>query len=198
MIAYSLSEQVNSIGCTLSIERNPSESVLGRFYLLAEFDGLLPTIWSASGPPSLSGFLAEAKSGRMIYTACFVEEPGKPPELAGLCWAFNCCPLGATGRFKATVGIAFLKQFQIKGIPLELSTLALDDLFEHCAVEVAYVFVPVHNRLGVRFISKMGFRSLCVAPLFGHWGGEPCDLVLGCMTRAEWNTPKGEPHGRIK
>lgn len=181
-------EQVNAVGARLSIERRPSESILGRAYLLFEHEGLLSLIWSAGTPPLLSDFLEEARKGT-TYTACYVEYPGQPPALAGLAWAFDVAPLGKTGRVRATIGVAFLREFQVRNIPRELATLALDDIFEHCGLEVAYGFVPIPNAPALRFLTKMGFKKVGVAPLFGHWQGEPCDLVLSCMTRTEWNSP---------
>ncbi len=184
-------EQVNSLGLELSIQRFPDEDLLATTFVQLKCEGLLPVIWHHRTPPTLSEFLELTKLQDTIYYACLARdiETGEV-EIAGLGWAINLMPLGEGRGFRGNVGMAFLRKFWRRGIAKELATLCLDDAFMQCNVEVFHGITPVVNLPAVRFIEKLGFYRVGIAPLYTSYGGVPCDAVLSCCSRQMWNLPK--------
>jgi RimJ/RimL family protein N-acetyltransferase len=184
-------EQVNSLGLELSIQRFPDEDLLATTYVLLKCEGQLPVIWHHRTPPTLTEFLELTKLPDVIYYACMARDiETRQIDIAGLGWAINLVPLGVGRGFRGNVGMAFLKKFWRRGIAKELATQCLDDLFMQCNVEALHGITPVVNLPAVRFIEKMGFYRVGVAPMYMTYDGEPCSAVLSCMSREMWNRPR--------
>lgn len=187
-------EAVNSLGLELSIRRFPSEVALGTAYLLLNAEDLIPVIWHYRTPPTLSEFLELTKMRNAIYYVCYAKAiEGGNHEIAGLGWAVNLVPVGERedrAYFRGDVGMAFLRKFSHGSIAVELATQCLDDAFMKCDVEILHGVTPVMNQAAIRFVGKLGFTKLGIAPLYTTFKGEPCDALLSYMTRSQWNQPR--------
>lgn len=185
-------EQNNKLGLELSIQRFPSETALATAYILLAGEGLLSLLYHHRTPPTLSEFLAEAKAHDRIHYCCFAKEIGTDAiEIAGLGFATKLMPLGEGAGFRANVGQAFRKKFWARDVAKELAILCVDDGFEKCGIDVMYGYTPVANPAAVRFITKLGFHKLCVAPKYDVFNGAPCDVVISCVTKEQWNRATG-------
>ncbi len=181
-------EQVNALGLELSIQRFPDEDLLATTFVLLKCEGLLPVIWHYRTPPTLTEFLELTKQRDVIYYACLAREiETRQMELAGLGWSVDLVPFGKNRGFRGKVGMAFLRKFWRRGVARELSILCLDDAFTNMNIEVLHGITPVNNLPAVRFIEKLGFHRVGIAPLYSSYAGEPCDCVLSVMTKTMWD-----------
>jgi hypothetical protein len=176
----------------LQIVRNPSEILLASIYLRLWSDNQLGYFWHSGNISTVSEFLASCKApDTVVYVGLWGERDGDHMDVAGLGFAQQCRRVGIVKdepAFIAEVSMAFTRQVQAKGGDLtrELAELMIEDGFQNCGFVALFGTTPVKNPAAIRFIDKMGFERIGVAPSFANWHGEPCDCVLSVMTKAKW------------
>ena len=181
------SEQNNSIGGKLHVYSDPGEKVLAATYLLFDREGMIETIWHAD-PPTISQFLEGAFRKNLTYYVCMFQPEGQErAEIAGLTWAYDVTRLGKATI--ATVGMAFLRAYQHRGIPREFANLAIDMGFE-AGLDVMYGYTPLPNVPALRFISQCGFHAIGDLPLYTTFKGEACGVRISVLTKEMWARPE--------
>ncbi len=117
-----------------------------------------------------------------MYYACFHESLGDKNVLtAGLAWADDIKDLG--GKIIATVGMAFLPQFQNHNLPMEFCHMCVDDAFTNLGASMLYGYTPLPNIAALNFIRKAGFFPMVDLPLYTTFAGEPCGVRISVINK---------------
>lgn len=191
------SQEIHELGARLHLIRRPPETLIAKVFCLMEDEGLLDTVWHA-GKITLSQVLADAAKPSQCYYAFLREdlETGKI-AIAGLGWAHDITPL-ANGKFRASVGMIFLRGFMEPRLTKEFCSMSLDDGFDNLALEAVYGYAPTQNRAACIFHRRMGFFVIGIAPCYSNWQGTICDVQISVLTREHWEQVQKSGSGQIE
>lgn len=176
---------LNKLDGKLIVYKRPSAEVLAAAFLQFGHDKLLDVIWY-SAPVTLLGFLDWAREPQnIVYAGMFQKNGADQVEICGLGWINQKTPIG-DGKFKAEVGMGFVRAWQLENIPRDTCELIMDDGFKTEDIAVMYGTTPVPNHAATRFVGKVGMRTVGIAPRFVSWQGKPCDALISAVTKEDW------------
>jgi len=180
------SVQINDKGVRLHIIARPSDDLLARAWILLRTEKLDEVVWHA-GPMDLQTLLAlNHDQDKNCFFVCGIEsDQGTMASVAGLAWSCNRRQVGKD-QWVSEVGMVFLQEAWVGGMPEEFSNLCLDWGFQNLGLVAVFGTTPVVNHVACLFYRKVGFTVVGTVPFFTTWKGEPAEAQLGYLTKDQW------------
>ncbi len=163
-----------------------TEDLLATAYLRLKSEGQLETIYY-EGTPSLMQFMRTSLEPETISFGAFVDRTGdgKTLDFAGIAWCFDRHDM-ANHEAKAEVGFAFFRHCATPRQKVDLGKLMVDVLFGRYALNYLFGTTPVENKLALRYVRELGFKTQGIINNFVYWEGAVSAAQISCAARSEW------------